>query len=81
MIFGLIFLLAGLVLVLLGLSKVMEMDADGLKYIHWGCISQVVGHIIMAVSGAFPVIFVIMALIMGFFVYKTKKLWDEAQNL
>lgn len=81
MIFGLIFILTGLVLVLFGLSKTMEMDADGLEYLQWGCISQVVGHIIMAVSGTFPVIFVIMALIMGFLAYKSKKLWDEAQDL
>lgn len=81
MIFGLIIILAGLGLVLFGLSKTMGMDADGFKYIHWGCISHVVGNIIMAISGAFPVIFIIMALIMGFLAYKSKKLWDEAQNL
>ena len=81
MIFGFIFLLTGLVLILFGLSKTMEWDAEGLLYNYWGCISQVVGHIIMAVSGVFPVIFVIMALIMGFLAYKFKKLWDEAQDL
>ena len=81
MIFGFIFLLTGLVLILFGLSKTMEWDADGFEYLLWGCISQAVGHIIMAVSGVFPVIFVIMALIMGFLAYKFKKLWDEAQDL
>lgn len=81
MIFGFIFLLLGLGLVLFGLHKVMEMDADGLKYLHWGCISQVVGNILMTVFGTFPVVFIIMALIMGFLAYKSKKLWDEAQSL
>lgn len=81
MTFGFIFILTGLVLVIFGLYKVTEMDADGLRYLYWGCISQVVGHIIMAVSGVFPVIFIIMALIMGFLAYKSKKLWDEAQDI
>lgn len=91
MILGLIFLLIGLGLVLLGLYKVMEglahleLDEDtgaiGLKYLHWGCISQIVGNIIMAVFGTFPVVFIIMALIMVYLAYKSKKLWDEAQSL
>lgn len=93
MIFGLIFLLIGLGLILIGLYKVMEglahlgLDEDtdtgaiGLKYLHWGCISQIVGNILMAVFAGFPVIFIILTLITGFLAYKSKKLWDEAQSL
>ena len=36
MIFGFIFLLTGLVLILFGLSKTMEWDAEGLLYNYWG---------------------------------------------
>lgn len=55
--------------------------AIGLKYLHWGCISQIVGNIIMAVFGGFPVIFIILTLIMVFLAYKSKKLWNESQVL